>query len=65
MTLTVDNLDTLTGWIASDDTIFDVDSLCEHQEYIANDLSYSLIIHSNVASGETLTKDLTPIDVTD
>ena len=64
MTLTVDNLNTLTGWVASDNTIFDVDSLCEHSEYIANDLDASLIIHSNNASGETLTKALTPIDVT-
>jgi len=64
MTLTVDNFNTLTGWVASDDTIFDIDSLCEHPEYIANDLNASLIIHSNNASGETLTKALTPIDVT-
>ena len=64
MTLTVYNFNTLTGWVASDDTIFDIDSLCEHPEYIANDLDASLIIHSNNASGETLTKALTPIDVT-
>jgi hypothetical protein len=65
MTLTVDNLDTITGWVASDIVKFHIEFLNEIKDYIANDLSGSILIHSIDGSGETLTKTLTAIDVTD
>jgi hypothetical protein len=65
MNLTVDNLTASTGWVASDDTVFEISAINQIKDFIANDLSGSLILHSNDGLGETLTKTFTAIDVTD
>jgi hypothetical protein len=65
MNLTIENFTSITGWVASDDTVFEVHGINQIKEFIANDLSGSLILHSNNGSGETLTKTFTEVDVTD
>jgi hypothetical protein len=64
MTLVVDNLDTNTGWTPSDITKFHVEFVNEIKDYIANNLSGSLLLHSINGLNETLTKLFTAIDVT-
>jgi len=64
MNLTVENFTSSSGWVASDDSVFEVSRVNQISEFIANNLSGSLILHSNNGSGETLTKAFTAIDVT-